>query len=394
MILLIFCAFLFWGVESARIDCELKKDPEYKWVYSHYFDLRYSRLYSCGFRIDPEVLDPTQLNLTIEYTKNRTDQHVQALIYKTTAIPILPKEVFEKFPNMTSSYFFQLNNLSATEVHQDWFKHARNLTQLFFYMNNIPTLGPFLFTNLQNLVELDLYICRIKSFDENTFVGLRKLEILRLYNNSLTHLHSDTFKDLVSLKELNMAFNYEMKKLGTGVFRNLVKLEKLQMQGSELGSLPEGLFKNNLNLKEISLFRAKISKIPKNSFTHLKSLKDLELKDNYCVTDNFYGIKGAPVNLQFVEESLINCSCDLAEEYDPFGKLKIFMIYFGGIAGIVLLIFVCHLRYNQARRASPSTDNRSRKWDGKMFSEVSSHLKNILSICSNREDLRRLHEEL
>jgi hypothetical protein len=286
-----------------------------------------------------------------------------------------------------------LNNISATEVHQDWFKHARNLTELFFFDSNIPTLGPFLFTNLQNLVELDLYICRIESIDGNTFAGLKKLEKLRLSSNSLTQLHSDTFKDLVSLKRLRMGDN-PVKKLGTGVFRNLVKLEELQMEHFELGSLLQGLFENNLNLKEISLFRTKISKIPKNFFSHLKNITSLSMEDNYCVTDNFFGIKGGPVNLQFVEEGLINCSCDLAEEYDPFGKLKIFMVYFGGIAGIVHLIFVCHLRYSQVRRASPSTDSRSRKWDGKMFYEVSSHFKNTLSICSNREDLRRLHEEL
>jgi hypothetical protein len=380
-------------VESARIDCELKKDPEYKWLYSHYFRLEYSRLYSCGFRIDPDERDPKQLNLTIEHTKNRTNQHVQALIYKSTAIPILPKEVFEEFPNITSSYFYQLNNLSATEVHQDWFKHARNFTKLFFYKNNIPTLGSFLFSNLQNLVELDLQECRIKSLDENAFVGLKKLETLLLLDNQFTHLHSNTFKDLVSLKHFNMGRN-PIKKLGTGVFRNLVKLESLFMQASQLGSLPDRLFENNLNLKEILLSGAELSRIPGILFSHLKSLKDLELKDNYCVTDNFFGIKGSTVNLQFVEESLINCPCDLAEEFDPFGKLKIFMIYFGGIAGIVLLIFVCHLRYTQTRRASPSTDNRSRKWDGKMFSEFALHIQNILSICSNRGDLRRLHEEL
>jgi hypothetical protein len=126
----------------------------------------------------------------------------------------------------------------------------------------------------------------------------------------------------------------------------------------------------------------------------LKNITSLSMEDNYCVTETFSGINGGTVNLQFVEEGLINCSCDLAEEYDPFGKLKIFRIYFGGIAGIVILIFIFHLRYSQVRRASPSTGSRSRKWNGKMFSEVVSHFKIILSICSNREDLRRLHEEL
>jgi hypothetical protein len=204
-------------------------------------------------------------------------------------------------------------------------------------------------------------------------------------------LHSDTFKDLVSLKVLKIAFSFEMKKLGTGVFQNIVKLDELWLQNSQLGSLHEELFVNNLNLKELILRDTRLSRIPRNSFSQLKNLTRLDLSDNYCVTDNFYG---GPVNLQLVEDNLINCSCDLAEEYDPFGKLKIFRIYFGGIAGIVLLIFVCHLRYSQARGASPSTDNRSRKWDGKMFFEVASHFKNTLSACSNRENLRRLHEEL
>jgi hypothetical protein len=378
MILLIFCASLFSGVESARIDCELHKDPEYEWFYPSYEKFE-DIPYMCAFKIDPGERDPKQLNLTVEHANNRTDRDVKALIYKSTAVPIFPKEVFEKFPNITNSEFYELNNISATEVHQDWFKHARNLTELVFYDSNIPALGPFLFSNLQNLVELKMSICRIKNIDENAFAGLKKLEILKLRSNSFTHLHSDTFKDLVSLKELNLG-DSPVQKLGTGVFRNLVKLEVLQMEHFELGYLPEGLFKNNLNLKEISLFRTKISKIPKNFFSHLKNLTSLSMEDNYCVTDNFFGIKGGPVNLQFVEEGLVSCSCDLAEEYDPFEKLKIFMVYFGGISGIVLLIFICHLRYSQARRASPSTDNRSRKWDGKMFFELASHLKNILSI--------------
>jgi hypothetical protein len=365
MILLIFWVCLFCAVESARIDCELKNVPGYRLLEYYYLKVRRAP-YVCGFRIDPDERDPKQMNLTIEYTKNRTNQDVQALIYRSTAIPILPKEVFENFPNITSSYFFRLNNSSATEVHQDWFKHAQNFTELVFYEGDISTLGPFVFTNLQNLIRLDFVECGVKTIDENAFVGLKKLEKLKLYRNSFTHLHSDTFKDLVSLKELNMALN-SLQKLGSGVFRNLVKLEVLKMQGSSakanLGSLPEGLFENNLNLKEIILRGTKLSRIPRTLFSHMKNITSLDLKDNHCVTEWFRGIKGGPVNLQFVEESLINCSCDLAEEYDPFGKLEIFMVYFFGIAGIVLLTFICHLRYSQARKDTPST----KSWDGKMF---------------------------
>jgi hypothetical protein len=390
MILLIFCVGLFSTVESARIDCEFENDPAYRLLEYYYLKVRRAP-YVCGFRIDADERD-LNLNLTIEYTKNRTNQHVQALIFKTTAIPILPKEIFAKFPNITSSYFYRLNNSSATEVHQDWFKHARNFTELVFYESNIPTLEPYVFTNLQNLIRLDFVRCGIKIIDEAAFVGLKKLEELKLLENNFTHLHSDTFNDLVSLKEIYMEFN-PIQKLGTGVFRNLVKLEVLRMQGSQLESLSEGLFESNLNLKEIELQGAKLSRIPRTLFSHMKNLTSLYLKDNYCVTEWFRGINDGPVNLQFVEDGLINCSCDLAEEYDPFGKLKIFMIYFGGISGIVLLTFICHLRYSQARKDTPSTDNRSRKWDGKMFSEVAAHFKNILSVCSNRDDLRRLHEE-
>jgi hypothetical protein len=176
----------------------------------------------------------------------------------------------------------------------------------------------------------------------------------------------DSFKDLVSLKELNLGRNF-IQKLGTGVFRNLVKLEILFMQSSQLESLPAGLFENNLDLKKIILSGGKVSRIPKNLFSHLRKITSINLEDSYCVSEWFRGVRGGPINLQFVEEGLVNCSCDLAEEFDPFGKLKIFMAYFGGIAGIVLLIFVCHLRYSQARKASPSTDNQPNKWNGKFF---------------------------
>ncbi len=105
----------FKQINSLNLDCDLSADPSYESLFLEYNEtLSESKI--CGFKVGGDQKDS---NLDTDL-KN---QDVQTIVYRTTSIPILPPELFKKFPRMNRCIFY---NLSTTVVDRGWFKHAED----------------------------------------------------------------------------------------------------------------------------------------------------------------------------------------------------------------------------------------------------------------------------
>ncbi len=105
------------------------------------------------------------------------------------------------------------------------FNSLANLENLYLDSNEITNIPNGLFDNLISLKLLGLIfnkinlkrmsLCKNKiefqeDIDPNIFKSLRKLTCLHLYNNQISILPEEIFKNLLSLKELDLANNHIM----------------------------------------------------------------------------------------------------------------------------------------------------------------------------------------
>jgi Leucine-rich repeat (LRR) protein len=332
-----------------NLDCDLSADPSYESLFSEYNEtLSESKI--CGFKVGEDQKDSQDLNLDNELN----NQDVQTIVYRTNSTPILPPELFKKFPRMTRCIFYKL---STTVVDRDWFKHAQGLKQLIFYRSEIPVLVDGNFVDLKNLLELDLKECGVEQIEVEAFLGLGKLEKLNLDGNKLTVLHPKLFKDLRTLKELHIS-NNPLTNLSSAILQNLVNLENFFMAGTSVATLPRDIFKNNRKLRNIDLRDGKLSKLSNKMFSGLRDLESLNLKNNSCISElisnNDDGILIGPL----VEDLLVPCSCTPASTLNTDLTWRYFLIYLGIVFSSLSVLFICKWKFfrtdNEVREVNSS----------------------------------------
>jgi hypothetical protein len=342
LILLTLSFNFFKQISSVHLECDLSADPSYESLFSEYNETL-SKSKICGFKFDKNQKDFQDFNLGTELN----NQEVQTIVYRTTSNPILPPELFKKFPRMNRCIFY---NLSSTVVDRDWFKHAQGLKQLIFYRSEIPVLEAGKFVDLKNLLELDLKECGVEQIEEEAFLGLGKLEKLNLDGNKLTVLHPNLFKDLPTLKELHIS-NNPITNLSSAIFQNLINLENFFMSGTSLETLPRDILKNNRKLKNIDLQDGKLSKLSNKMFSDLMDLESLNLKNNSCISELISNDDNEILIGPLVEDLLVPCSCTPANTLDTDLKWRYFLIYLGLVTSLFLILFICKWKFFQ-------TDNR------------------------------------
>lgn len=346
---LILSATVFKLVYSVNLNCEIKDDPSYQSLFLEYNESLSENSFVCGF--ENRKNDSNELSLDIEHSLNKTNQDVEAVIYTTTSIPILPSELFKNFPMLDTCIFY---NLSKTLIQRDWFKNSQSLKTLIFYHSDIPKLGGLRFSDLPNLVSLELKKCRIAYISENAFSNLMKLEKLNLSRNELKTLRFNIFKNLTSLRQLSISYN-PIEKLNPTIFKNLDKLGDLDISGTLLEFIPNDIFKNNKNLRKINLQNGKISKISSKIFSHLKKLESLNLKNNSCISEHVLEQSDETLNINLLEDLLAPCSCKLARSVNPDLKLKNCLKILG-VSGVVLvMLFTIKLKCKTQKKTTPET---------------------------------------
>lgn len=108
--------------------------------------------------------------------------------------------------------------------------------------------------------------------------GLHELQRLVLSGNGLSNLPEDLFDDVGNLTWLDLRSN--KVHLPVDIFRNLHKLEYLELGYNNLNGLESGVFRNQHNLKHLNLWGNNLQHLARDSFQGVSSIVELDLSGN------------------------------------------------------------------------------------------------------------------
>ncbi|XP_072014332.1 uncharacterized protein [Amphiura filiformis] len=193
-------------------------------------------------------------------------------------IESLPSDVFRYLPQLKKLWLYG-NKLEEIQI--DLFNSSTKLEKLFLHDNFIDSLPSGVFRNLHQLQELYLHDNNCTVIQVELFHGLSKLKKLSLNNNSIESLPSGVF-NLSSLSYLSLQFNM-FKTLPSALFKDLVSLEELRLDGNRLTEMPIDIFHqfNGMTLEVLTLRSNKIARLFPYQFSNLTALTFLDLKDNH-----------------------------------------------------------------------------------------------------------------
>ncbi len=227
-----------------------------------------------------------------------------------------------------------------TVLRRQTFRTLRNLVALNFSHNEIEEIEAFAFADLKELKELDLRNNRLDSLVDY-WGALSTLEALYLDDNSLTkvwrgtqtffffislkqslpslQLSSDGFKSLSYLRILSVSQN-AINDLEKNCLNGLHKLQKLNLSGNSIETVPNHLFREffNVQLQELDLNNNDISSLPSNAFENLKYLVVLDLSRNNIRDIDEYTLVG----LNALRKLYLNSNNILAIGPKTFARLE------------------------------------------------------------------------
>ncbi|KAL3874289.1 hypothetical protein ACJMK2_037328 [Sinanodonta woodiana] len=140
------------------------------------------------------------------------------------------------------------------------------------------------FRDLRSLKDLDLSHNLIDSIDNDTFAGITdtllflNLAVNRLgYNtNKKESLHFLSSQHWTDLEQLSLAYN-KLDTIPDGPFRNMPKLAYLALKSCQLSFISNGLLQGLQNLHTLDVSENRITQISSNAFVHTPQLKKLRL---------------------------------------------------------------------------------------------------------------------
>ncbi|XP_046560430.1 insulin-like growth factor-binding protein complex acid labile subunit [Haliotis rubra] len=145
----------------------------------------------------------------------------------------------------------------------------------------------------ENITALDMSENNLKILTNNTFYKFRKLIYLNINRNPLSELEPEAFRGLFSLTKLLLARNKlrsNRVSFPEEVFRDLVSLQTLNLEKTEMSSYPDWVFPHLVKLH--SLY---IDSVPDPlfgpGFSNLTNLKVLQMDSRFiyggkCSTEN------------------------------------------------------------------------------------------------------------
>ncbi|KAM6456419.1 podocan isoform 1-T2 [Liasis olivaceus] len=174
------------------------------------------------------------------------------------------------------------NKITSSKIHRESFRKLRLLKSLDLSGNKLRTM-PYGFP--KNLQSLKLKMNLISSIPKGTLSGMSKLQELYLSANKLkiSLIHSGSWRDLTSLKILDMTANH-LTSIPSGLPESL---EYLYLQSNKISTVPEDAFDSTPNIKGIYLRFNKIafSAVKESTFQRLKHLQVLDIEGNFEFSD-------------------------------------------------------------------------------------------------------------
>lgn len=135
----------------------------------------------------------------------------------------------------------------------------------------------------------------IEYVPNDAFKDLIKLEHLELKNNKIQFLGVNTFSSLTNLESLLLRYN-EIATINEQLFAPLVNLKNISFSSNLLSVVPKNIFKYNLKLEHVWFDNNKIVSMSSSFFDNFRDLHYVSLKGNICInkiyrTDSFVTMK-------------------------------------------------------------------------------------------------------
>ena len=172
------------------------------------------------------------------------------------------------------------------------------------------------------LIAYEIKNCLIRTVTEKHFKDLYKLEYLDLSNNEIDSIDRDSFKDLKNLEFLKLSSN-KIRTIDPNLFKSLEALWQLRIGGNQIKLLDEKMFNILRNIREISLDNNKIVTVPANLLQQNFKLEEIRLGGNKIQTisstmfDHLY-------NLNYVGLKKNVCVNDLFL-FSQFNEMKVLL---------------------------------------------------------------------
>ncbi|XP_026563035.1 podocan [Pseudonaja textilis] len=225
---------------------------------------------------------------TVHLYNNLLEKIPSGLPRRVKTLMILYNQISEiGREDFATTYFMEELNLSynkitSSQIHRESFRKLKLLKSLDFSGNKLRTM-PYGFP--KNLQSLKLKMNLISSIPKGTLSGMTKLQELYLSANKLKNnlIHSGSWRDLTSLKILDMAANH-LTSIPSGLPETL---EYLYLQSNKISIVPEDAFDSTPNIKGIYLRFNKIAfnAVKESTFQRLKHLQVLDIEGNFEFSD-------------------------------------------------------------------------------------------------------------
>ncbi|XP_053576080.1 toll-like receptor 5 [Bombina bombina] len=148
------------------------------------------------------------------------------------SIPFVPPE--------TRILLLPFNHISSISQNSfPWLPHLKTINLGSQISSGTFSVGESAFFNVSNVKTLDLADNRKMQLHPRAFQGLTKLEVLLLYSNGLDEsvLQSDLFKDLISLRMLDLSFNQIRRLRPDPSFQKLSSLSSILLKLNKINFL-------------------------------------------------------------------------------------------------------------------------------------------------------------
>jgi Leucine-rich repeat (LRR) protein len=202
----------------------------------------------------------------------------------------------ESFGDLVDLRDLYLQSNSISNIRSKTFAKLTKLEILDLSANQLTSLPADVFKHNVNLEYLAINENKLMTIASGTFDSLKSLQKIWLNHNEITHLSNNTFTNVESLRELHLDGN-EISRVDNNLLANLLKLERVSLAGNMLIAVDFGMIETNEELIELSIAENQIV-IIENAFVtkQLANLRIINLSDNLCINQVFYGTSGEIVH--------------------------------------------------------------------------------------------------
>jgi Leucine-rich repeat (LRR) protein len=176
--------------------------------------------------------------------------------------------------------FDELNENVEEETVSDqtWRNNAKPLSELFGCLEKFNMKVLCLCDSFRDF----LYYGDLNEGTFNKMSRWKNLAALELENFRIGYVHANAFAHFEHLIELCL-IKVDLFRIDSKSFSGLSKLERLELSGNKLSTVPDGTFDFLENLKELELNSNRIVRIQPNLFVKLNKLLELNLSYNPIV---------------------------------------------------------------------------------------------------------------